>query len=53
MFSFYLRRSLQRRPLRHLSLFWIMLCAFLLPLVVMPLFHGRRGVSPVRARPPC
>lgn len=30
----YLRRSFQRRFLRHFSLFWIMLCAFLLPLVV-------------------
>ena len=30
----YLHRSFQRRFLRHFSLFWIMLCAFLLPLVV-------------------
>lgn len=30
----YLRSSFLRRPLRHFSLFWIMLCAFLLPLVV-------------------
>lgn len=30
----YLRQSFLRRPLRHFSLFWIMLCAFLLPLVV-------------------
>ena len=34
MLSFYLLRSFKRRPLRHLSLMWIMLCAFLLPLVV-------------------
>lgn len=34
MISLYLRRSLQRNPLRHLSLFWILMCAFLLPLVV-------------------
>lgn len=31
---FYLTRSLKRRPLRHLSLLWILMCAFLLPLVV-------------------
>lgn len=30
----YLRRSFQRRFRHHFSLFWIMLCAFLLPLVV-------------------
>ena len=30
----YLRRSFQRKFLRHFSLFWIMLCAFLLPLLV-------------------
>ena len=30
----YLRRSFLRRTFRHFSLFWIMLCAFLLPLVV-------------------
>ena len=30
----YLRRSFQRRPLRHFSLFWILVCAFLLPLVI-------------------
>lgn len=34
MSFFYLRRSLRRRPLRHLSLAWILMCAFLLPLVV-------------------
>lgn len=34
MLSVYLRRSFQRRPLRHLSLFWILMCAFMLPLVV-------------------
>lgn len=34
MLSLYLRRSFQRRPLRHLSLFWVLMCAFLLPLVV-------------------
>lgn len=34
MIGQYLRRSFQRRFLRHFSLFWIMLCAFLLPLVV-------------------
>ena len=42
----YLRRSFQRRFLRHFSLFWIMLCAFLLPLVVSTyrdsLEHGAR-----------
>lgn len=31
---FYLLRSFKRRPLRHISLAWILLCAFLLPLVV-------------------
>lgn len=30
----YLYQSLRRRPLRHISIYWIMLCAFLLPLVV-------------------
>lgn len=30
----YLRQSFLRSSLRHFSLFWIMLCAFLLPLVV-------------------
>lgn len=34
MLSLYLRRSFQRRPMRHLSLFWILMCSFLLPLVV-------------------
>lgn len=34
MKSFYLRRSFKRRPLRHLSLFWVLMCAFMLPLVV-------------------
>lgn len=34
MNSFYLRRSFKRRPLRHLSLFWVLMCAFMLPLVV-------------------
>ncbi len=34
MNSFYLRRSFQRRPLRHLALFWVLMCAFMLPLVV-------------------
>lgn len=34
MLTFYLLRSLKRRPLRHLSLAWILMCAFLLPLVV-------------------
>lgn len=34
MLSLYLRRSLLRRPLRHFSLFWVLMCAFLLPLVV-------------------
>ncbi len=34
MICLYLRRSFQRRFLRHFSLFWIMMCAFLLPLVV-------------------
>lgn len=32
--TFYLLRSFKRRPLRHFSLMWILLCAFLLPLVV-------------------
>lgn len=31
---FYLLRSFKRRPLRHISLAWILMCAFLLPLVV-------------------
>lgn len=30
----YLYQSFRRRPLRHISIYWIMLCAFLLPLVV-------------------
>lgn len=34
MLAFYLFRSFKRRPLRHLSLIWILMCAFLLPLVV-------------------
>lgn len=34
MMSSYLIHSFQRKPLRHLSILWIMLCAFLLPLVV-------------------
>ena len=34
MICLYLRQSFLRRPLRHFSLFWIMMCAFLLPLVV-------------------
>lgn len=34
MNSFYLRRSFKRRPLRHLSLLWVLMCAFMLPLVV-------------------
>ena len=34
MLSLYLLRSFKRRPLRHISLAWILLCAFLLPLVV-------------------
>ncbi len=34
MISLYLRQSFRRRLLRHFSVFWIMLCAFLLPLVV-------------------
>lgn len=34
MLSLYLLRSFKRRPLRHFSLAWILLCAFLLPLVV-------------------
>lgn len=34
MISFYLFRSLKRRPLRHFSLFWVMMCAFFLPLAV-------------------
>ena len=34
MLSLYLLRSIKRRPLRHISLAWILLCAFLLPLVV-------------------
>ena len=34
MLSLYLLRSFKRKPLRHISLAWILLCAFLLPLVV-------------------
>ncbi len=34
MLTLYLRRSFKRRPFRHLSLAWILMCAFLLPLVV-------------------
>ena len=34
MLSFYLLRSFKRRPLRHFSLMWILMCAFLLPLVI-------------------
>lgn len=34
MLSLYLLRSFRRRPFRHISLTWLMLCAFLLPLVV-------------------
>lgn len=34
MLTFYLLRSIKRRPLRHFSLFWVLMCAFLLPLVV-------------------
>lgn len=34
MLTFYLLRSIKRKPLRHLSLFWVLMCAFLLPLVV-------------------
>lgn len=34
MLSLYLRRSFRRRPLRHLALFWVLMCSFLLPLVV-------------------
>ena len=34
MLTLYLRRSFKRRPFQHLSLAWIMMCAFLLPLVV-------------------
>lgn len=34
MLSLYLLRSFKRRPLRHFSLLWILMCAFLLPLVV-------------------
>lgn len=34
MNSFYLRRSFKRRPLRHLALLWVLMCAFMLPLVV-------------------
>lgn len=34
MISFYLRCSLKRRPLRHIAMWWIMMCAFLLPLIV-------------------
>lgn len=34
MNSFYLRRSFKRRPLQHLSLLWVLMCAFMLPLVV-------------------
>lgn len=32
--TFYLLRSFRRRPWRHISLAWILMCAFLLPLVV-------------------
>lgn len=32
--SFYLMRSFKRKPLRHISLMWILMCAFLLPLVI-------------------
>ena len=34
MLSLYLLHSFKRRPLRHISLAWILMCAFLLPLVV-------------------
>lgn len=34
MLTFYLLRSFRRRPMRHISLVWILLCAFILPLVV-------------------
>ena len=34
MLSLYLRRSFQRRPMRHFALFWVLMCSFLLPLVV-------------------
>ena len=34
MLTLYLRRSFKRRPFRHLSLAWILMCAFLLPLVI-------------------
>ena len=34
MISLYLRQSFRHKALRHFSVFWIMLCAFLLPLVV-------------------
>lgn len=34
MLTFYLLRSMKRRPLRHASMVWIMMCAFLLPMVV-------------------
>ena len=34
MLTFYLLRSFKRRPWRHISLAWILMCAFLLPLVV-------------------
>lgn len=34
MLSLYLRRSFRRRPMRHFSLFWVLMCSFLLPLVV-------------------
>ena len=44
MQTFYLLRSFKRRPLRHISLMWILMCAFLLPLVVSiyrdSLVHG-------------
>lgn len=44
MQTFYLLRSFKRRPLRHISLMWILMCAFLLPLVVSvyrdSLIHG-------------
>ena len=34
MLSQYLFRSFRRKPLRHFSLFWVLMCAFMLPLVV-------------------
>jgi len=34
MISLYIARSFRRKVLRHFSIFWIMLCAFQLPLVV-------------------